>query len=900
MLSAELVLPIALAYVALLFAVAFVGDLRARAGRLGWLRSPVVYTLSISIYCTSWTFYGAVGSAARGGLEFATIYIGPTLVFVGWWVLLRKIVRIGHTHAVTSIADMISSRYGKSAPLAALVTAIAVIGVTPYIALQLRAVTTSFQVISRAGPENPLGLPPHATDFQTAFWIAAGMAIFTIIFGTRNVDAKEQHHGVVAAIAVEAVVKLVALLAVGVLAVFGLSDGIADSFSRATPALLHSADAFGPRWIALTFLSAAAVVCLPRQFQVTVVENSDERHLRTAAWLFPLYLFLITLFVLPIAITGLSLLPRGSNPDMFVLTLPIWAGHDAIALLAFLGGFSSATSMVIVACIALSTMVSNHLVVPLALRFRWVALSAAGEMRRFLLTTRRVSICVLLLLGFLYFRLSGEGDALAAIGLISFAGVAQFVPSLVGGLFWRNANAAGAIAGLAAGAVLWAYTLFLPSLGDGVTLSAEVLRQGPFGLGFLRPHALFGLTGIDPLVHSLFWSLSANTLLFVLVSLLREQRPIERLQSTLFVDVFRAPEESTSGLIRRTAAAGDLRALAERFLGAEAAHQLFERAAQEQGLEHGPPIANDAFITQLERRLAGSVGAATARAMISEAVTVETIGLHELRQIADDTLRMREHGRQLEAAARQLREANARLTRLDQEKDDFLSQVSHEVRTPMTSIRSFAQILLETRDLDPGTAQRYVGIIHDESVRLTRLLDSTLDLSLLERGEAPWQGQEVDPEAALESSVQVCKGLAGTNVALVSGERARGVMVEANEDRLRQVFINLISNAIKYNTSAAPQVLVRSAVREGQYEVLISDNGPGIRPEDRERIFSKFVRGQAQAQSGTGGAGLGLAISWQIMRGLGGSLALVPQEGAGACFRVQLAARGAMAAQTAS
>ena len=900
MLSAELVLPIALAYVALLFAVAFVGDRRARAGRLGWLRSPVVYTLSISIYCTSWTFYGAVGSAARGGLEFATIYIGPTLVFVGWWVLLRKIVRIGHTHAVTSIADMISSRYGKSAPLAALVTAIAVIGVTPYIALQLRAVTTSFQVISRAGPENPLGLPPHATDFQTAFWIAAGMAIFTIIFGTRNVDAKEQHHGVVAAIAVEAVVKLVALLAVGVLVVYGLSDGVADSFSRATPALLHSAEAFGPRWIALTFLSAAAVICLPRQFQVTVVENSDERHLRTAAWLFPLYLFLITLFVLPIAITGLSLLPKGSNPDMFVLTLPMWAGQDAVALLAFLGGFSSATSMVIVACIALSTMVSNHLVVPLALRFRWVTLSAAGEMRRFLLSTRRVSICVLLLLGFLYFRLSGEGDALAAIGLISFAGVAQFVPSLVGGLFWRNANAAGAIAGLAAGAVLWAYTLFLPSLGGGVALSAEVLRHGPFGVEFLQPHALFGLTGIDPLVHSLFWSLSANTLLFVLVSLLREQRPIERLQSTLFVDVFRAPDESTSGLIRRTAAAEDLRALAERFLGAEAARQLFERAAHEQGLEHGPPIANDAFITQLERRLAGSVGAATARAMISEAVTVETIGLHELRQIADDTLRMREHGRQLEAAARQLREANARLTRLDQEKDDFLSQVSHEVRTPMTSIRSFAQILLETKDLDRRTAQRYVGIIHDESVRLTRLLDSTLDLSLLERGEAPWRGEKVDPEAALESSVQICKGLAGAEVALLSGERARGVTVEANEDRLRQVFINLISNAIKYNTSPAPQVLVRSAVREGLYEVLISDNGPGIQAEDRERIFSKFVRGRAQAQSGTGGAGLGLAISWQIMRGLGGSLALVPQEGPGACFRVQLAVRSAMAAQTAS
>jgi len=895
MLSTELILPIALLYVALLFAVAFVGDRRARAGRLGWLQSAPVYTLSISIYCTSWTFYGAVGSAARGGLEFAAIYIGPTLVFVGWWVLLRKLVRIGHVHGVTSIADMISSRYGKNALLGALVTLIAVVGITPYIALQLRAVTVSYQVITSAGPENPYGLPGAHPDFDAALWIAAGMAIFTILFGTRNVDAKERHHGVVAAIALEAVVKLVALLAVGTLVVFGLSSGVADSFSRAAPELLHASEGFGPRWVTLVVLSGAAMICLPREFQVTVVENADERHLRTASWMFPLYLFLITLFVLPIAITGLSLLPQGANPDMFVLTLPLWAGHNSVALLAFLGGFSSATSMVIVACIALSTMISNHLVMPLAMRLGWVPQTPGGEVRRFLLRSRRVGICVMLALGFLYFRLSGTGNALAAIGLVSFAGVAQFAPSLVGGLFWRNANAGGAIAGLVAGTALWAYTLFLPSLGPGVAMSAEVLRDGPFGLALLRPQALLGLSGLDPLVHALFWSVSTNVLLFVVVSLLRQPRPIERLQGTLFVDVFRTPVEAASGLIRRTAATADLGVLAERILGAEEAQRLFERVAHEQGLEHGPPIANDAFITQLERKLAGSVGAATARAMISEAVTVETIGLDELMQIADETQRVREHSRQLEEKSRQLRDANARLTRLDQEKDEFLSQVSHELRTPMTSIRSFAQILLEAKDLDAERAERYVRIIHDQSVRLTHLLDSTLDLSVLERGEAPWPCAAIDPELALESAIRVCQGLAGRRVALVSAERARSVSVEADEDRLCQVFINLISNAIKYNTSSAPRVEIRSAVRDGVYEVLIADNGLGIRPEERERIFSKFARGWAHTQTAVSGAGLGLAISWQIMRRFGGSLALVPEHRPGACFRVSLAAREALA-----
>ncbi|MCD6672783.1 MAG: sensor histidine kinase [Burkholderiaceae bacterium] len=897
MLSPNFVLFIALAYVALLFAVAFHGDRRARAGRLGWLQSPVVYTLSISVYCTSWTFYGAVGSAARNGLEFVTIYIGPVLVFVGWWALLRKLVRIGRTQRITSIADMISSRYGKSEALAALVALIAVIGGAPYIALQLKAVTTSFHVISNIGPESLAGMPTVAPDYNTGFWIAAGMAVFTILFGTRNIDANERHHGVVAAIALEAVVKLAALLVVGILLVFFIAGSPGELFDLASPELLHSEDVFGPRWVTLTFLSAAAIVCLPRQFQVAVVEISDERHLRTASWLFPLYLFLITLFVLPIAIGGLSMLPAGSDPDMFVLTLPIWAGHDTVALLSFLGGFSSATSMVIVASIALSTMMSNHLIMPIALRLHWVPVGPGGPIRGFLLGSRRLSICLVMLLGFLYFRWSGNSDALASIGLISFAGVAQFLPALLGGLFWRQANAAGAFTGLLAGALLWGYTLFLPSFGGGLLLSPEDLAHGPLGIALLRPQALFGLEGVDPLVHAMFWSLSINTLLFVLVSLAREQRPLERLQSTLFVDVFRTTAEAASGLIRRSAKTYDLNLLAERILGPDEARRLF-RDASDDPLRSGAGRADAAFISQLERKLAGSVGAASARAMISQVVTGETISLDELMKIADETQRIREYSerleyksRELEIAARQLSEANERLTQLDAQKDDFLSQVSHEVRTPMTSIRSFSEILLETPDLDTTRARHFLAIIHEESERLTRLLDSTLDLSLLERGEAPWALERIDPEKALDRSIRMCHGLAAnTKVSVLDGERARGVLVLANADRLSQVFINLISNAIKYNTSEAPYVRLRSRVVDGAYEVLVEDNGPGIRAGERELIFSKFARGWAHTQTAVVGAGLGLAISWQIMRRLGGSLTLMPDSGCGACFRVSIAA----------
>ena len=502
MLSANFLLAICLGYVALLFAVAFIVDRRNRRGPIGWLQSPVIYTLSISVYCTSWTFYGAVGSAARSGLEFVTIYTGPTLVFIGWWWLLRKLVRIGRVHRVTSIADLISSRYGKSPSLAVLVTLIALIATTPYIALQLQSVTRSYQII--AG---------EADVVSTAFWVAAGMALFTVLFGTRNLDANERHHGVVAAIALEAIVKLVALIAVGVfLPPSACRAGSATCLRtcRWRTSAAAAGDIFGPRWATLTFLSAAAVICLPRQFQVTVVENIEERHLATASWLFPLYLFGMTLFIMPIAIVGLKMMPAGSNPDFFVLTLPLASQRDDLALLAFLGGFSSATSMVIVAAIAVSTMVSNHIVMPVAMRLLAANPGVSGDVRNLLLVSRRISIALILGLGFLYFWVSGGSSALAAIGLIAFVGVAQFLPSLIGGIFWRGATRIGAIAGLNVGFVLWAYTLLVPLLARSGVISPARPRSSPTDRGTSpssSQQALFGLTGWDPLTHALFWSI---------------------------------------------------------------------------------------------------------------------------------------------------------------------------------------------------------------------------------------------------------------------------------------------------------------------------------------------------------------------------------------------------------
>ncbi|KPU85023.1 sodium:solute symporter, partial [Marinosulfonomonas sp. PRT-SC04] len=382
-------------------------------GQFGWLRSPLVYTLSLSIYCTAWTFYGAVGYAARSGLEFLTIYLGPTLVMVGWWWILRKLVRIGRTQRITSIADLISSRYGKSNLLGVIVTVMAVIGTTPYIALQLQSVTLSFAVFAQRASDDGTGDWVASNLNATALWVAVGLALFTVLFGTRNLDANERHYGVVTAIAAEAVMKLFALIAVGVFVVWGVADGAGDILARIDASPIANWDIRPGRWVSLTFLSAVAFLTLPRMFQVMVVENVDERHLATASWAFPLYLFFMSLFVVPIAVVGLDLLPAGSNPDLFVLTVPLSQGQNGLAILSFLGGFSSATSMVIIAAIALSTMVSNHIVMPIWLSVARQGATVSGDVRQVVLLSRRISIAVILALGYAYFRVSGGGAALA-------------------------------------------------------------------------------------------------------------------------------------------------------------------------------------------------------------------------------------------------------------------------------------------------------------------------------------------------------------------------------------------------------------------------------------------------------------------------------------------------------
>ena len=893
MMSFNSLIGVALAYVTLLFVVAFWAERRAAAGHSNWLHSPLIYTLSLSIYCTAWTFYGAVGYAARSGLEFVTIYLGPTLVMVGWWWILRRLVRIGRAQRITSIADLVSSRFGKSTQLGMIVTIISVIAGTPYIALQLQSVTLSFAVFAQVE-----GVIWEQADFNlTAVWVAIGLAVFTVLFGTRNLDANERHHGIVMAIAVEAVVKLFALVAVGMFVVWGVAGGPGEMLARIDASDIELWDQDSGRWISLIFLSAAAFLCLPRMFQVLVVENANERHLHIASWAFPLYLFLMSLFVVPIAVIGLDLLPAGSNPDLFVLTVPLDQGQGGLAVLSFLGGLSSATSMVIVATLALATMVSNHIVVPIWLRLQGSdTATISGDVRYVILLSRRLSIAAILALGFFYYRLSGGGTALAAIGLISFTGAVQILPAMLGGIFWRGATGVGAACGLITGLMIWLWTLFLPSFGVDAVISEAVMMTGPWGLDWLRPQALFGISGLDPLVHGILWSMVLNTGMFVLVSLVTFPAPLERLQGAQFVNVF---EHSNAAPTWTNAITGaeDLLIMAQRIMGSAEAQAIFEQEALQQGKAGYLPEVTLDFVERLERELAGSVGAATAHAMIGQLIGGSSVSVEDLIAVADEAAQILEYSNRLEAkskeqerTARALRDANDKLTTLSIQKDAFLSQISHELRTPMTSIRAFSEILQDGEMTAEGRG-RYAGIIHAEAVRLTRLLDDLLDLAVLENGQVALHEQTGQLSDLLDRAVSAT-GLQDGALKIIRNRKDEAIALSTDLDRLAQVFINLISNANKYCDAKAPQLTIKIMQNDRRVAVDFVDNGSGIAPENRDLIFEKFSR--ISDESKAGGAGLGLAISREVMHRLGGDVVYL--AGAkGSAFRVILPESDAVA-----
>ena len=896
----SLVIGISFAYLALLFAIAWYGDRRAAQGR-SIIASPWVYALSIAVYCTAWTYFGSVGRASVEGVWFLPIYLGPMLAMILAWVVIRKMVRIAKNYRITSVADFIASRYGKSPLIAGLVTLITVVGIVPYIALQLKAISAGYGLL--IGPaETGLVEAPPAWWQDSTLYLALALAGFIILFGTRHLDMTERHEGMVAAIAFESIVKLMAFLAVGLFVTYWMFDGLGDLFGRAMAdeslARLLRFDHGGSQhvysqWFALILLAMLSVLFLPRQFQVMVVENVDERHLKRAAWVFPLYLFLINLFVLPIALAGLIHFgPGQANPDLFVLSLPLAEEARALALFVFIGGLSAATGMVIVESIAVSTMICNDLVMPALLKTRRFRQRAGGDLTRLLKTIRRIAIVALLLLGYLYFYLAGEAYALVSIGLISFAAVAQFAPAALGGMYWKGATASGVLAGLAVGFGFWVYTLMLPSIAKSGWMTTDFVEYGAFGLAWLKPEALLGLEGLDPITHSLFWSLFGNIAVFIGVSLISRPTAREASQALLFVDVFERAGGREPVFWQGRARAEDLLALSERFLGPDAARELFVEHARSIGSNSPDRMPADARLVQrVETRLAGTIGSASARVMVASAVDEEPLELDDVLRILDEASQLRAYSRaledksrSLEQATEELKAANEQLKSLDRLKDDFMSSVTHELRTPLTSIRALTEMMRDEPDMPTSQRREFLDIMVAETERLSRLVGQVLDLARIEAGHAEWHNSDVD----MHSVVMQAVGSIGSRFEdkgaelKVQGSRSAKPL-RADADRLVQVMLNLLSNALKVIPDQGGRVEIDLRDEEAGVTVTVSDNGPGISQAEQREVFDKFrqVGDRDQHREGTG---LGLPISRQIIEHFGGRMWVESEPGHGATF----------------
>jgi len=966
---------ILLAYLCFLFVVAAVAERFGRRRLVARLRT-LTYVMAVSVYCTAWTFYGSVGLAANRGLEFLTIYLGPALIALTWPTMLRKLVRVAKEQRITTISDFIGSRYGKSAALGTLVAVLVVVGMIPYIALQLKAVSVSFRMMI---PGDSL-----LSGFDPTLLVAGTLALFGILFGARNLDFTRQQTGLMTAVAVESIVKLVAFLLVGGWVTWGLFGGFGDIFTAiaASPwSRLLTLDtppaASYARWAAMLLISMMAVILLPRQFHVLVVQNPRERDVHTAAWAFPLYLLAINVFVLPIAFGGLLMFGDVASADSFILALPLQADARFVAVTVFLGGFSAATAMIVVDSLALSKMISNDIVLPFLLRRRRLE-----EVYSASLASTRLGILVVVTLGFLWARIEAGPFLLVEMGLLSFIAVTQCAPAVLFGLYWRRGNRKGALAGISAGFALWFYTLIVPAVVTDGTVPISLLEAGPLGIGWLRPTALFSLEGLDSISHGVFWSLFVNVAAYLLVSIFTAQDADERGQAAAFVGLVEKAEPSPTPAILSVP---EIERLLHLYVPAEDADAILsELLGGKTPRELSLPDLLDLRI-RLERVLAASLGAAAARYIIEDRFTISKGEAQELvesfqtmqrslgkserllasvvESVEDCIFTTDVEGRliTLNPAGRRLlgRDAAAGpLTRLDvldeadrrrvgpaieravangrpwrgavqgltrarrrfpahlavscvfDEKGQVLGTVgvlrdlteqvatqqrliqreklaslgemaagvAHEIRNPLGGIKMATNLLSSSAMNDRRISQEMAQSITSGIAEIEAIIADLLDYARETRLDC----QEYALGRILAPVVEAC----------AADGRARGVRVVAHglEDavvasvdgqRLRQVFTNVMQNALEATErQRSGRVEVRLHQRETAGVVEIADNGVGIQPEHREKIFLPFYTTKPT------GTGLGMAIVKKIMDLHGGEIEIDSAPGRGTTIRL--------------
>ncbi|MCG8321950.1 MAG: sensor histidine kinase [Cytophagales bacterium] len=881
-------------YLGLLFAIAYWAE-QNRHSR--WVNNTYIYALSLAVYCTAWTYYGSVGRAANEGLDFLTTYIGPILMAPLMWVILRKIIRICKVQRITTIADFISTRYGKEPFLGGLVTIVCVIGVLPYISIQIKAISVSFSTLMGT-------VIYHNDEFSffndTAFYITLFLVVFTILFGARKVDANQKNTGLIAAIAFESVFKLIAFLVTGAYVTFYIFNGFSDVFTQASAlpgyaelVTINKENGYS-NWMWLNLLSMIAILLLPRQFHVSVKENCKEGHLKKAMWLFPLYLLLINIFVIPVALGGnLLFQDKMIDPDTYLLAIPVSNHNALLAMLTYLGGLSAATSMIIVSATALAVMLSNSVFMPVILRSKRLSATSTDNLSMILVRSRQTMIVLVLLFSYLYFKYISGQFSLVSIGLISFAAVAQFAPAALLGIYWKGATRRGAVAGIIAGFVIWFYTLTVPAMVSSNILGQSILTEGPFGISLLKPQQFLGLTSLSYINNGFFWSLFFNLVTFFVASFFSVRSTRETNQAEVFVDIFKYSTVYESSIVwKGTAYVEDIKSLISAFLGKERTEKAFGRFIADNNLDTQSAEADFRVVNYAEKLLSGAVGSASAHALIATVVKEDHIDLsdvfnilQESRQVISDNKELKQKSKELKIASKKLRKANEELKRLDKLKDEFISTVTHEMRTPVTSIRAFSEILSDNPALGLEERLNFLETITSETKRMERLINQVLDIEKMESGKLKMDLLPVQLNDIVNDAVNTVRQIARDKGIKISLNLLPGLpLVKGNKDRLMQVVINLISNAIKF--CAIEQGVIEISTNSGHdaVKLTVQDNGHGIPAESQELIFEAFYQGRDQNLKKSEGSGLGLTICKKIIERHRGKIWVESSKNKGSIF----------------
>lgn len=861
---------IIISYLAVLFYVAFLAEKNRQSK---WINNPYVYTLSLAVYCSAWTYYGSIGIAANSGINFLPIYLGPVIASPLWIIVLRKIIRISKQHKISSIADFISLRYGNNRFLGALVTIICLFSVLPYISLQLKAVSETFEIT--IGNEG--SVIKNIIDDST-FYVALLLAIFATFFGTQNTDASEKHKGIIASVAFESILKLLFFLAIGIYITFYLFDGTSDIYEQISKTanfeklITLGGVEDGFNWFFMISLSFMAIFLLPRQFQVAVLENNREKHLKKAIWLFPLYLLLFNIFVIFIAWAGKLTFNNTINADYYTLLLPLKEGNLFLTSLVFLGGFSAVISMVIVSTLALSTMVSNNLIIPYGFLDKFIK-NQPERNRKYIKNIRRISIFTIIITAYFFYASFSKELSLYSIGLISFVIIAQLGPSFFIGLFWNRGSSKAAIIGMITGFCIVVYTLILPFTIQAYTGNDDFIQYGLNGISTLKPHALFGIDFLNPHAHSFFWSLTINTICYLVFSLTSKGNYRERNYAEMFVDSQNFTNLQDSALVwKGEAYVADIKNALVRFLGEKRATRALNIFFTKYNLPKDTQLADARLINFSEKLLTGSIGSASAKILIASVVKEQQISLVEVLKILEESKEnivnnkmLTEKSNELSKLSSKLKDANQELIEKDKQKDEFLDTVAHELKTPVTGIRAASEILIDDEDIPKEMKQQFLKNILQDSERLGRLINNILDFEKLETGRLNLDLNYLDIQKTIEKSITGIYHIATKKDIQIINKNTNSFKLYYDEDRILQVLTNLLSNAVKFCKPKKGKIIIDYKLHKSSIQISVSDNGRGIPKEDYDYIFNKFYQSKNQNTIKPQGSGLGLAITKQII-----------------------------------